>query len=111
MFSLLHRSQTPTELLDSKLYSEETFYAAFIKDLNQCHHEVLIESPFITDRRLSILLPSLQKLMDRRVRVTINTRDPQTQDSEYMRYEAAEAIATCNTWVYTCSTLATIIES
>jgi phosphatidylserine/phosphatidylglycerophosphate/cardiolipin synthase-like enzyme len=95
MFSLLHRSEPPTELLSSKLYDGESFYPELMKDLNKCQHELLIESPFITNRRLNVLLPTLIKLKDRRVRVTINTRDPETHDdNEYLRSAAREAIST-----------------
>lgn len=93
MFSLLQRSTPPTDLLTSSLYNEKTFYPAFLKDLADCQHEVLIESPFMTNRRLSLLLPTLQRLKDRKVRITINTRDPQTHDDEYMHMEAANAVS------------------
>lgn len=94
MFSLLNRSILPTDLLTSTLYNEETFYATFLKDLSKCHSEVLIESPFITNRRLSTMLPVLQKLKDRKVRIAINTRDPQTHDDDYLQREATDAIST-----------------
>jgi len=73
MFNLLHRHEPSTELLGSKLFNEKTFYDVFQKDLDRCGSEVLIESPFITNRRLSSLLPTLQKLKDRKVRIVINT--------------------------------------
>jgi phosphatidylserine/phosphatidylglycerophosphate/cardiolipin synthase-like enzyme len=94
MFSLLHRSEPPADLLTSTLYSEDTFYAAFQKDLNNCRSEVIIESPFITNRRVSQLFGILEKLEERKVRVAINTRDPEDHDSEYMREEAREALST-----------------
>jgi len=65
----------------------------FMKDLAKCHSEVLIESPFITNRRLRTLLPILQKLKDRKVRIAINTRDPKAQDCEYLRVDATDAIS------------------
>ena len=53
-----------------------------------------IESPFITNRRLNVLLPTLLKLKDRRVRITINTRDPEAHDdNEYLRSEARAAVS------------------
>lgn len=93
MLNLLHRNQSPLDLLTSKLFNEETFYPVFTKDLNRCSHEVIIESPFVTNRRLSQLLPTLQKLKDRKVRVIINTRDPIEHDDEYHRGDAHRAIA------------------
>lgn len=41
-----------TEQLSSELFNEQTFYPAFLKDLNDCLYEAVIESPFITHRRL-----------------------------------------------------------
>jgi phosphatidylserine/phosphatidylglycerophosphate/cardiolipin synthase-like enzyme len=94
MFNLLNHSSSPTDLLTSKLYNEETFYSKFLKDLSKCRSEVIIESPFITNRRVSQLFGVLEKLKERKVRVAINTRDPEDHDSEYMRHEAREAIST-----------------
>lgn len=93
MFSLLNRSTSPTDLLSSKLFSEETFYDTFTKDLNGCLHEVIIESPFITNCRLWQLFPVFKKLKERKVRVIINTRDPHEHDDLYKRDEAHHAIA------------------
>ncbi|HEY4963351.1 MAG TPA: phospholipase D-like domain-containing protein [Candidatus Saccharimonadales bacterium] len=87
-------SQSPTDLLTSTLYDENTFYDRFNRDLKKCQHEAIIESPFITNRRLSLLLPALEKLKARGVRITINTRDPEEHENEYMRHEAQRAIAT-----------------
>lgn len=92
--SLKLLSQSPTELLTSTLYDENTFYDRFNRDLKQCQQELIIESPFITNKRLSSLLLTLEKLKDRAVRVTINTRDPEEHDNNYLRYEAQQAIAT-----------------
>ncbi len=93
MFNLLNRPTVP-ELLSSKLFNEDTFYPTFLKDLSKCHSEAIIESPFITNRRVSQLFGVLEKLKERKVRVAINTRDPEDHDSEYMRCEAREAIST-----------------
>ena len=82
------------ELAGSRLLSEENFYDAFIKDLNKCRSEVIIESPFIAGRRLTTLLPALQKLKQRGVRIAINTRNPiEHSDDEYWQSEAHRSIA------------------
>jgi hypothetical protein len=81
------------DLLTSKLFNEKTFYPAFLKDLNKCGSEVLIESPFITNRRLNMLLPTLEKLKTRKVRVVINTRNPEEHDDGFMREDGRRAIA------------------
>ena len=88
----LRRNQAP-ELLTSKLFNENTFYPALLKDLNKCQSEVIIESPFITNRRMSQLLPVLEKLKKRKVRIVINTRDPQEHDEGHHRDGAYRAIA------------------
>lgn len=71
-----------SDLLSSQLYDEKTFYPAFIKDLNKCGAELIIESPFVTRRRLQQLLPTLQMLKKRGVRIIINTKDPRELDEE-----------------------------
>ena len=90
---LLSRKIATPDIIGSKLLDEETFYPALLKDLNNCGRELIIECPFITNRRLSQLLPTLQKLKQRKVRIVINTRDPHEHDEERRRDEAHRAIA------------------
>lgn len=92
MLRLFNRPAAPADLLTSKLYDQDSFYPAFMKDLAKCHREVIIECPFITNRRLKTLLPVLEKLKARKVRIAINTRDPRTHDEGY-RQDAHEAIS------------------
>lgn len=94
MFSILKRQGSQTDLIDSKLFSDNNFYPAFQKDLQRCQHEAIIESPFMTRRRLDTLLPILRKLKARRVRIIVNTRDPLSCDDNYMREDASRAIST-----------------
>lgn len=84
---------SPTDLLSSKLFNETTFYPVFLKDLKRCKSEVIIECPFVTTRRLNQLLPVLEKLKARKVRVVINTRDPQTNDDEHRRADSHRALS------------------
>lgn len=93
MFNFLRRQAPSPDLAVSKLYSQDDFYPAFLKDLGKCQYEAIIESPFITNRRLGILLPVLEKLKSRKVRIVINTRDPEAQDDEYLRGEARRALS------------------
>ena len=93
MFRFTRNSASPTALLDSTLYDETTFYDRFAKDLKRCQHEVIIESPFITSRRVNLLLPNLQKLKAKHVKITINTRDPETHGDQYMQREARESLS------------------
>lgn len=72
-----------TDLLTSRLHDEKTFYPAFLKNLNSSGAELIIGSPFVTRRRLQYLLPTPQKLKDRRVRIILNTKDPSELDEVY----------------------------
>src|SRR6266568_5085756 len=87
------RKSTAPDLVTSKLFNEETFYPAFLKDLKNCQSELIIESPFITTKRLNQLLPTLEKLKARKVRIVVNTRDPHEHDEGYHREDAHRAIA------------------
>ena len=75
----------------SKLYGQNTFYRAFELDLRRAKNEVIIESPFITSRRIHLLLPLLSKLRRRGVAIIINTRDPGEHDGIY-RCQALDAV-------------------
>jgi hypothetical protein len=94
MFSFLRLSPSPSaELLTSALFDETTFYASFIQDLKRSRQEVIIESPFVTNRRLGPLLPVFEKLKSQNVRIVVNTRDPGEHDDEYARYDARQAVS------------------
>ena len=80
------------ELSDSSIFDETTFYKAFTKDLKKCRSEVIIESPFMTCRRVSQLLPTLKQLKKNRVKVIVNTRNPEEHD-KLMCSEARKALA------------------
>lgn len=89
---LCHRfKQQSPNLLSSRLYNERTFYRAFADDLACCKSEALLESPFLTTRRVREVLPTLRKLVVRGVRVTINTRHPQEHEG-YLQEEAERCI-------------------
>jgi len=92
MFSAFFQRQTPANFSDTQLHDQNSFYAAFLKDLSKCQHEAIIESPFITRRRLQTLLPTIQKLKKRRVRVVINTRNP-LEEKDHVRDGSIRAIA------------------
>lgn len=80
------------ELLDSTLCDEKIFYQLFLKDLSMCKSEVIIESPYITRNRIEVFYPLFEKLLRKRVKIYIVTRDPKTHDSKTMREEAEETI-------------------
>lgn len=66
-----------------RMYNEQSFYRAFEKDLYLARRSVIIESPFITLRRIDELLPMFTKLRRKGVSVTVNTRNPIEHDAEY----------------------------
>lgn len=61
-------------MFNSPLFNQDTFYSALIKDLKKAQNTVVIESPFITERRMSQLLPILTKLRKRNIRIIVNTK-------------------------------------
>ena len=91
IFSRLFRRPNPTPLLTSRLYDEQSFYPAFMNDLARCKRELIIESPFITHKRMNALYPSFRRLTKRGVHIVINTRDPKEHDWR-MAVEAEAAI-------------------
>jgi len=76
---------------ESTLYDQDTFYKAFMRDLSHSKNEVIIESPFITEKRMSTLLPVFAKLRSHNVRIIVNTRNPNEHDGNYY-HQALNAI-------------------
>lgn len=77
---------------NSKLFDNNSFYKAFEHDLRRAKQSVIIESPFITSRRMEQLLPVLIKLRRKGVRVAVNTRNPEEHNEEYA-IQAEDAVA------------------
>ena len=77
---VIHNETQPQELFLSSLYNENTFYKQFSTDLQNASEEVIIESPFITVKRLNSLLPIFTQLKSRKVSIFIITRNPQEHD-------------------------------
>ena len=67
----------------TQMYDEQSFYRAFQKDLYSARKIVIIESPFITLRRIEELLPVITELRRKGVSVTVNTRNPIEHEEEY----------------------------
>ncbi len=80
-----------TDLFTSCLYDNTSFYPAFQKDLQRAQRSILIESPFITLRRMEALLPVLSRLSERGIRTVVNTKNPNEHDMEY-KLQALETI-------------------
>ena len=92
MFRSLRRNKVQNnDLAASQLFDNTTFYNSFLKDLSRCKKEVIIESPFLTTRRVSMILPALVKLKRQGVSIIVNTRDPLEQEGR-MQQEAELSI-------------------
>lgn len=76
----------------SKLYDENSFYSALVKDIKKCRSELIIESAYMTSKRVYYLVPYFKELKKNRVRVVINTRNPEEHDV-YLRDEARKCLA------------------
>ena len=69
----------------TRLYNQDTFYAALERDLLRARNEVIIESPFITERRMRLLMPIFQRLSRRGIRLVVNTRHPDEHSGGYIQ--------------------------
>lgn len=70
-------------LSTSRLYDQDTFYDTFLHDLRHAKLRVIIESPFITERRMATLFPILERLRKRNVRIIINTKPFEEHEAHY----------------------------
>jgi phosphatidylserine/phosphatidylglycerophosphate/cardiolipin synthase-like enzyme len=84
-----NNTQSDPELTTSYLYNEDTFYNQFVNDLLEAKIEVIIESPYITKKRMNMLKPVFERLVKKGVEVYIITRDPREHDG--MMVEQSEA--------------------
>jgi phosphatidylserine/phosphatidylglycerophosphate/cardiolipin synthase-like enzyme len=73
------------------LFDHKDFYQAFRRDLSAAANEVIIESPFISAKRINALYPSFRALAKRGVVVVVNTRHPSEHEGDYSN-QAASAI-------------------
>ena len=81
-----------TTHFSSQLYSEKSFYKKFLKDLETCQSEVLIECPYVTSSMMDVLLPVFQRLLHKKIKIQIVTRDPSEHEQEFYRYQATSEI-------------------
>ena len=90
MFSLTRK---PCPILASRLFSEKSFYPTFVTDMREASTSIVIESPFISQRRLDRLCPVLDKALRRGVRIVVNTRSPAEHDG-LLRMQSEEGVNT-----------------
>lgn len=86
--ALFSRTSTIADagLASSQLYNQDTFYDALDRDLRRAKSLVVIESPFITRKRIARLLPTLQRLQRCGVKVIVNTRPFNEHEGEMINY-------------------------
>ena len=70
-------------LPSSRLYDQDTFYKAFLRDIERAQTRVIIESPFITEKRMNLLLPTLLKLRNKGISIIINTKPFEEHEQRY----------------------------
>jgi phosphatidylserine/phosphatidylglycerophosphate/cardiolipin synthase-like enzyme len=80
------------DIPSSRLYDQTSFYTAFLRDLERAQSRVVIESPFITFKRMAVLFPTLRKLRRRGVRIIVNTK-PLNEHEAFFKDQAVRAIA------------------
>ena len=90
MLRILLDLLTQRQLLASRLFNDGNFHRAFAKDLLRAKKRVIIESPYLTERRVRYYVPIFKKLSKRKVKIRINTRHPRYHD-EAMRIQADKA--------------------
>jgi len=93
---LLSRKFKTDDLNSSRLFDNSTFYTSFISDLRSSERSVYIESPFITSRRMSELLPIFAQLRRKGLHIIVNTRCPDEHDGNYAN-QAANAVLSMQT--------------
>lgn len=81
---------------NSSLYDEKTFYQTFLRDLEGCTKEVIIESPYITTERMRTFDRLFKKLIERGVKIYIITRNPKEHEVG-MEIQSEDAITWCET--------------
>jgi phosphatidylserine/phosphatidylglycerophosphate/cardiolipin synthase-like enzyme len=79
MLRLLRRTPKAT-LTNTALYNEQSFYNAFERDIKRAQSTVVIESPFLTEKRALYFARLFNKLARKGVKVRVNTRNPRHHD-------------------------------
>jgi len=83
-------------MTNSRLHDEKTFYQTFLRDIECCTKEVIIESPYITTERMRTFDRIFKRLLDKGVKIYIITRDPKEHEVG-MELQSEDAITWCET--------------
>ena len=90
MFNFSRKPQEKTNAFTSRLFDEKSFYTSFLKDLRHCRKEVIIESPFITSKRVDYLYPVFERLINKGVKTYVITRDPNLHEEGFAEQSETE---------------------
>ena len=91
MLSILRNITGSQKLLTSHLYDEKAFYRTFLQDLGNAKRNIVIESPYLTERRVNYFISLLGQLRKRKVKIRVNTRHPKLH-SPLMQAQAEKAL-------------------
>ena len=80
---MLNFNKHSDDQFSTGLYDEKTFYTRFTRDLSNARQEVIIESPFISTKRAIHLYSTLERLVSRKIKVWIITRQPKLHDEPF----------------------------
>jgi hypothetical protein len=80
MFNFKLMNSNPTNDFSSRLYDEKSFYTAFSKDISKAERSIVIESPYLTERRALQFSKILKRKAGDGVKITIYTRNPDHHD-------------------------------
>lgn len=80
MNSLFRRYKRMPVSHESKFYDEKNFYDAFASDINGATYSVVIESPYLTERRARQFARLIKRKVKQGVKIHIYTRNPKQHD-------------------------------
>jgi HKD family nuclease len=102
---LFGKRDSVSGIASSKLYDENTFYDAFAKDIRDSSRSVVIESPFLTERRVQQFVKLLNKKSRSGVKITIYTRNPAHHNKtlEIQAWKSIKTLRDCGVKVFIAS--------
>ncbi len=103
MLEIISKLTGNQALLTSRLFNESTFDRVFWQDLKCAKKSVVIESPYLTERRARSFALLFDKLTKRNVKIRINTRHPKCHSPEMATQtkKAAKILLNSNVKIYT----------
>lgn len=81
---------TTLEMNKSELFDEKNFYGTFINDMLSAEREIIIDSPYITTRRVDELYKYFEQVRHKGIDVYLLTRVSKEQDGKMQYYSDKE---------------------